>query len=856
MLRTFRVIPLLFALCFWTPACHRAHRDAPPAPETPAFVGEPAVANVLIVVESEGPGGPSTSESARALETLIAHFEEWCALVAAADYTSGQVGRYSHAFYVAGKPDGKARASFAADATDHEGTIVWVGPGLQTLGRQEATGIQLRAEPRHESAADAQEWLVSYRDQRHFERVSVPAVATDDSVRILAEAARGAERRPFIAEGVGHWYVATGPKLEQERFWSTAVWADALHEMMARPHEGQRRLLVPVLRDVPIWATPTQVPRVIRPLLEAGIPVGVLAWTNWGDVPLADRPDAVDGLRQAESMGATVALASDTGLDVREHFRLAWEVGLHPIAWVGDAGRANPFRLRVVGRQGSPPFCAGGMLPAPITISDAGYIDPQDAARLDMQEVIRDAVALVSFGLWAPSLPFQSFLEKRVARGWQMADLRDLGVRVDDPRRALISGEASVRVAPGVRLRKKVFDPNWQRVAEEVVTNSTSDVADLSLAAPKRSVTMLEVGREAPASEFIKGVTLDPWAYSGSTLASRSLAEALAERYMLNGVNTVFFYVYNVEQGAAYRTRYRGASVSRWGKSDLLAHLLEACHSRDIRVVAWLYSGRDKRMWNKHPGWRERTKSGKEHNPLRLHAAYFLCPRNPDVRRWFAGLLRDLARRYPTLDGIELCEPVVNWFGNQACYCEVCQREFARAHPDEPTGGAAWRTFRADGLTEFLSSCMQPVVEQDIETYVMTISDALSNGAILSPRRQADESGFDLEALLDSPYPPDWINFEIIWQQWAAIYGTEVFNYDWAVETASRLLRRTDGRSRVLLHVELTDFGTQKMTPQRIAETVRRLKVVEADGVECYDSAAIDEKAAWPVLKHTYGGLP
>jgi hypothetical protein len=100
------------------------------------------------------------------------------------------------------------------------------------------------------------------------------------------------------------------------------------------------------------------------------------------------------------------------------------------------------------------------------------------------------------------------------------------------------------------------------------------------------------------------------------------------------------------------------------------------------------------------------------------------------------------------------------------------------------------------------------------------------------------------------------MNFEIIWQQWAALYGTEVFNYDWAAESAERLVRRTDGRARVMLHVELTDFGGPRMTPQRIAETVDRLKAVKSDGVECYHSAAIDEKRAWRVLSKAYEGLP
>jgi hypothetical protein len=351
-------------------------------------------------------------------------------------------------------------------------------------------------------------------------------------------------------------------------------------------------------------------------------------------------------------------------------------------------------------------------------------------------------------------------------------------------------------------------------------------------------------------------VTLDPWAYRQSSVSARELADALAERYQRNAVNTVFVYAYNVDEGAAYRTRYWGASMSDWGRQDLLAHLLDACHRRGLRVVAWLYSGRDKGMWKKHSEWRERTKDGQAHNPLRLHAAYFLCPRNAEVQAWYAGLLRDLARRYPTLDGIELCEPVVNWFGDQACYCQVCREEFAASHPGEPLGEAAWRGFRTEGLTDFLSVCMKSVSEEGIDTYIMTISDAWSNGAILSPRRQAEESGFDLDAILNGPYPPDWVNFEIIWQQWAALYGTEVFNYDWAEETATRLVRRTDGRARVLLHVELTDFGSQRMTPAKIARTIDRVRVADPHGVECYHSGAIDSKAAWPVLKQAYEELP
>jgi len=113
-----------------------------------------------------------------------------------------------------------------------------------------------------------------------------------------------------------------------------------------------------------------------------------------------------------------------------------------------------------------------------------------------------------------------------------------------------------------------------------------------------------------------------------------------------------------------------------------------------------------------------------------------------------------------------------------------------------------------------------------------------------------------MEALLEGPYPPDWVNFEVIWQQWANIYSTDVFNYEWASETAKRLKNRTDGRARVVFHVEITDFGKQRMTAEKTAETIRHVMAAEPEGVECYHSAALDRKSAWGVLKRAYQELP
>jgi hypothetical protein len=839
-------LPLLLAALALS-GCHR--RTPKPKPQVSPPASAPAAPVRVLVLREEGDG---PAESAKELATLIAHFDERCQITTASSYRTGMLTRYPYVFYLAGGVASPARADFAGDLSKYQGTAAWVGPGVSVLGEGALGHFGLR------SGGDAPDeprpWLLDYGSQQHLEWLAVPSVDSQRSASMaaLASAENGGDRRPFIAGSGKLWYAAAGPRGGRDHFWSRCVWADALHDILASKHKSERRL-VPVLRDVLVWVSEQQIPKVIRPLLSAGVPVSVLASTKTGEALLSDRPAAVRGLREAESLGAVITLAAGKDAQPREDLRLAWEVGIHPLAWLGPEKDGNPFRLRITDGDSSPPFSAGGLLPAPIKISDAGYIAAQDAERLKMLAVVRDAVALVSLGLWAPPQPFLKFLQSQREVGWRPADLRDLDALVADPRRTVASGAARVVLPAKGHLRKTVFGPRWEQVSQGAIFTSAGSQEPVN--APERSVVALEPIRQMPSRPLLTGITLDPWSYAGQGIAADTLAEALAERYSRNGVNTVFLYAYNVEEGAAYRTRYRGASTSEWGRQDLLGHLLEACRARGIRVVAWLYSGRDRGMWAAHPEWRERTADGKEYNPLRLHATHFLCPRNAEVRSWYAGLVRDLAHRYPMLDGVELCEPLVNWWGDQACYCDVCRREFASAHPGEPPGGSVWRRFRSQGMTGFLSECMRAISDEGVDTYIMTISDAWSNGAILSPRRQSDESGLDLDALLDGPSPPDWVNFELIWQQWAAIYGTEVFNTNWAAETAQQLVRRVDGRARVVFHVELTDFGSQKMTPAKIAETIRRVSVARPDGVECYQSAAADSKAAWSMLKRSFEEL-
>lgn len=837
-----RVLGLLLCTCLLLFGCHRPESKPPAAREHPQVVA-PALPSspINVVIVYEGDRAP-----AQALAKLLAHFGTRCALAPAEGYTAGGVQGYHRAFYLAGEKPHAARKQFAADLRDQDLQVVWVGPGVEALGRERLA--QLGVSGVEGGKVESGLPLLQFRGQSHRERLALPAVSAGPRARVLAKA----DRSPFICGEGKLWYAAAAPSLTEEHFWSTCIWAEALHEIMGEPHRQERTMLA-ALREVPVWANESQAPNAARPLLKAGIPVTLLATVQHREVSLGDRPRAVEGLRRAERLGATVALSSAVPLDAEEQLRLAWEVGLHPIAWQGGARGDNPFRMRFAQEREALPFEAGGLLPSPIPISDAGYLADKDVARLKMLGVVRDPVAVFSFGLWAEADRFREFLRERERDGWRIADLRDLGALVRDMRRIISSRQLQVAVPEGNEFLLTTFGRDWEKVGAKTVTASSQ----VTLDPPRGGTVMLEPSPRARREEVVTAVTLDPWAYTLSGMSGEELAETLAERYQLNGVKAVFFYAYNVEAGAAYRTRYPGATRSEWAHEDLLGHLLEACHSRGIKVIAWLYSGRDRGMWTRHKEWRERTAEGKDYNPLRLHAAYFLCPRHPEVRRWYAGLLGDLVKRYPTLDGVELCEPLVNWYGDVACYCDNCRKEFARAHPKEEQGGEVWRRFRADGLTEFLSGCLKEVSQQGIETYVMTICDALDNGAILTSRRQWEESGLDLDALLDGPYPPDWVNFEIIWQQWAVIskHGTKVFNPDWAAETAQRLSRRVDGRARVMIHLELTDFGLKLMTPEKLAETIHKVMKAEPEGVECYHSAAFDRKEAWPQLSRTYTAL-
>jgi len=338
----------------------------------------------------------------------------------------------------------------------------------------------------------------------------------------------------------------------------------------------------------------------------------------------------------------------------------------------------------------------------------------------------------------------------------------------------------------------------------------------------------------------VRSVRFDASYYYDRGLTARALASELAESWAEQGVNLVYFYAYNRVYGARYRTSYPGNIMEDYGRQDLLRHLLREAHQRNIKVVAWLQGAQHKQVWESHPDWREKTATGSDYKPD--GDSYFLCVRNPEVMQWWLGLLDDLLKSYPDLDGIDLAEFQLDLWGDNACHCERCREQFGRTHEKASVPGDGWRKFRAEGLTRLLLASSRLAHSYGKESHVTTVLTARRDGGLMSSAQVRDAIGFDLEGVLGSPDRPDVLQAELIWQQWAALYGDrQTFTPEWtkaAVNQAKQMLR---GRARLIAHIEVTDFGSGGLDGPRLARTIASATQGGPSGIDIYDAHLLSQ---------------
>jgi hypothetical protein len=334
-------------------------------------------------------------------------------------------------------------------------------------------------------------------------------------------------------------------------------------------------------------------------------------------------------------------------------------------------------------------------------------------------------------------------------------------------------------------------------------------------------------------------VRFDAGYYYGKARSARQLAEDLTQSWSQKGVNLVYFYAYNRVYGARYLTHYPGNIMEDYGRQDLLGHTLREAHRRGIKVIAWLYGPQHKQMWEAHPSWREKTAEGKDYRPT--SDSYPLCVRNPEVMKWWLGLIDELLRRYPDLDGIDVAEAQVDTWGDHACYCEHCRAQFAEAHPGHPTASSSWRQFRAEGLTRILLATSRLAHEYGKESHLTTVFTAQKDGTLMAPSAIRDATGFDLDALLSSRDHPDVIQAELIWQQWAAAYqARSTFSPEWTHQAVRQAKDLVKGRARLIAHLEVTDFGAGALDGPKIATTVAAAARGEPYGIDIYDAHLLE----------------
>lgn len=353
----------------------------------------------------------------------------------------------------------------------------------------------------------------------------------------------------------------------------------------------------------------------------------------------------------------------------------------------------------------------------------------------------------------------------------------------------------------------------------------------------------------------VRAVRFDAGYYYGRGLSARQLAVELADSWAEQGVNLVYYYAYNRVYGARYRTSYPGNIMEDYGRQDLLRHVLREAHRRDIEIIAWLHGLQHKHMWEAHPEWREKNSDGSDYKPDA--DSFLLCVRNPEVVQWWLGLLDDLLTGYPELDGIDLAEFQLDVWGDNACHCEHCRGQFAQAHPAAVAPSKAWREFRAQGLTQLLSASSRLAHGRGKEVHVTTVVTAGRDGRLMSSAQVRDAIGFDLEAVLSSPDRPDVLQAELIWQQWAALYGDPVtFTPEWtegAVRQAREMLR---GRARLIAHIEVTDFGAGALDGPQLGRTIASAAQGGPAGIDIYDAHLLAEtEAATPHLRTAWLGL-
>jgi hypothetical protein len=339
--------------------------------------------------------------------------------------------------------------------------------------------------------------------------------------------------------------------------------------------------------------------------------------------------------------------------------------------------------------------------------------------------------------------------------------------------------------------------------------------------------------------------------------SAATIANTVTQDALNSGVNTLFVYAYNDTYGAFYPTTYPNTVVEGgYGQQNVFNELVNAAHARGIRVIAVLPINNFLHVWNNNPSWRSKRRDGSDYTAYGTHN---LSAWHDDYRNWYKGFLQDFFARNPNVDGIEAVEGMIdfNW-DKTSDYNTIANQKFYSAYPTGVLGDANWLQHRALGLTTLHGIFSETAHAYGKPAMVVQTWTAGSTGALLSSASIRDGCGFDFDGIMNLPLSqrPDYLQAELMWQQWKAEYGTSVFTPEWTQTAGQSFVTKVAGRLQPVVHIEISNFsGSAANITPTLDEFRRSLTSARAVGmgVDIYDYYQLKTRGALTILRDVFG---
>ena len=161
-------------------------------------------------------------------------------------------------------------------------------------------------------------------------------------------------------------------------------------------------------------------------------------------------------------------------------------------------------------------------------------------------------------------------------------------------------------------------------------------------------------------------------------------ADALVAKVDRANLNAVFILVWYWGGQAFFQSDLCPMGEGVQAGYDPLGYMVAQCHKRGIQVHAWFVNGsygssQVRHVLDKHPDWTVDAGAG----------SLWYDFGKPEVRRFQSDLMIECLRKYD-VDGIHF--DYIR-YGPRQCYCEHCQRTFARRYGFEPMTQECRTTF-------------------------------------------------------------------------------------------------------------------------------------------------------------------